>query len=113
MKQVVKKKRITIETSGPLYIKGGVRGPIEIPYLEDVNVIGRMITCGYKVTEHLSDGRKVTLTVQNYNKENGSGDLRAILENVKSAKDLKNRVSARNSKVEKVIPSIDIYIPKH
>lgn len=112
MKQVVKKKKITIETAGPLRIKGGIRGPIEIPYMEEISVIGRMITSGYKVIEHLSDGRKVQLTVQNYNKENGVGDLRCVLENVKSAKTIIKKNEIRPDKSEKVIPIIDIYQPK-
>ncbi|MDY5646924.1 MAG: hypothetical protein SPF22_07980 [Candidatus Onthovivens sp.] len=75
MKQIIKKKKITIQTQGSLRIKGGIRGPIEIPYMEDINVIGRMIMSGYKVTEILSTGEKVKLDIHNYNKENGKNDL--------------------------------------
>ena len=71
MKQITKRKKITISTEGPLRIKGGIRGPIEIPYMEEISVIGRMIMSGYRVFEHLSDGTKVRLDVHNYNKENG------------------------------------------
>ncbi len=89
MRKVVKRKKITIATSGKLSIKGGIRGPVDIPYMESIDTIGRMLVAGYKVYEHLSDGSKVLLTVQNFKKENGTNDMQTTLESVKSAKELK------------------------
>lgn len=91
MRQLIHTKLITIETSGPLRIKGGITGPIEIPYREDVSVIGRMIMSNYKVIEHLSNGECVTLDVQNYNKENGENDMKSKYQVIKSPKEIKRK----------------------
>lgn len=118
MQKITKKKKITIETSGPLRIKGGIRGPIEIPYLEDIAIIGKMIMSGYKVTEHLSDGTTVKLDVHNYNKENGKGDLRMKVENIRTAKEIIQANKAHSAKVNLNKPSagftpiIDVYTKK-
>lgn len=111
MKQTLKKKKITVETSGPLRVKGGIRGPIEIPYMEEISTIGRMVVAGYKVTEHLSDGTKIKLTIQNYNKENGDGDLRTVIETVRSAHQIVKNTKV-TSTAPKYNPVIDIYLPK-
>lgn len=67
MKRFVKKKKIIINTRGALALKGGVSGPIEIPYMEDTDVICKMIMRGYKVFEILEDKTKVKLDLSNYN----------------------------------------------
>lgn len=115
MKQIIKQKKITIQTQGPLRIKGGIRGPIEIPYMEDINVIGRMIMCGYKVTEVLSTGEKVKLDIHNYNKENGKNDLYIGEEIVTSSNKLKTNAPKQTSvgNAKGVFnPIIDVYESK-
>lgn len=115
MKQITKRKKITISTEGPLRIKGGIRGPIEIPYMEEISVIGRMIMSGYRVFEHLSDGTKVRLDVHNYNKENGTNDMVVKYEPVKSATDLKKNKTASstiNNSRSQFNPLIDVYETK-
>lgn len=89
--EIVKKKKITIATSGPLSIKGGVRGPIDIPYKEDVKVIAQMLMAKYKVYEHLEDGTKILLTFQNYNSKNDASGKPVIkkVSEIKATKDKK------------------------
>lgn len=118
MRILKKQKKITIATSGKLRLKGGIRGPVEIPYMEDVSTIGRMVMAGYKVYEHLSDGSKIQLDVHNYNQENGKGDMKVRLEIVKSADELKTAqkdnapsvVSSGGSR--NIVPKVDIYTKK-
>ncbi|NNV04723.1 hypothetical protein, partial [Brevibacillus sp. MCWH] len=64
------KKRIIIPQSGPIFPKGGVYGPIETPYMEDVRTISVLLLNNYKVVEVLEDGTKVPLTLQNFDKDN-------------------------------------------
>lgn len=64
------KKRIIIPQSGPIFPKGGVYGPIETPYMEDVHTISVLLLNNYKVVEVLEDGTKVPLTLQNFDKDN-------------------------------------------
>jgi len=119
MRILKKQKKITIATNGKLRLKGGIRGPIEIPYMEDVSTIGRMVMAGYKVYEHLSNGEKVALDVHNYNQENGKGDMKVRLEIVKSADELKttqkdpNKPSVVSSgSTRNIVPKVDIYTKK-
>ena len=117
MRKVVKRKKITIATSGKLAIKGGIKGPVDIPYSETIDVIGRMIVAGYKVYEHLSDGTKVLLTVQNFKKENGTNDMQTKLEAVKSAKELapkpsKIRQQMNGTPSTGTVETLDIFSPR-
>ena len=117
MHKVVKRKKITIATSGKLALKGGIRGPVDIPYMETVENIGRMIIGGYKIYEHLSDGTKVLLTVQNFKKENGQSDMQTKLEKIRSAKDIKQepsklRAQLTNPTEPGTHESIDIFTPR-
>lgn len=108
---ISQKKKITIDTTGPLSVKGGVSGPIDIPYYEDVEVIGQMIMHRYKVYEHLSDGTKVALNVHNFNKENGTNDMKTTYQVIKSADEL-TKVARLNKKINSSQPVIDIYTVK-
>ena len=118
MRKVVKRKKITIATSGKLSLKGGIRGPVEIPYMETVDNIGKMIIAGYKIYEHLSDGTKVQLTVQNFKRENGKNDMQTKLEPVKSAEELKEPPSKLRQQLNGVqgkpgtTEQIDIFTPR-
>ena len=115
MHKVVKRKKITIATSGKLALKGGIRGPVDIPYSETVDNIGRMIVAGYKVYEHLSDGTKILLTVQNFKKENGINDMQTRLETVKSANELKaepSKLRAQEKAKSGTVEQIDIFSPR-
>ena len=117
MHKVVKRKKITIATSGKLSLKGGIRGPVEIPYMETIDNIGKMIVAGYKVFEHLSDGTKVQLTVQNFKKENGTNDMQTKLETIRSAKEIKEppsklRQQLNGTKGSRTVESIDVFSPR-
>lgn len=63
---LVKQKKIVINTKGRLALKGNVMGPIDIPYYEDCDIIGRMLVSCYKVNEVLTDGSQIILTLNNY-----------------------------------------------
>jgi hypothetical protein len=111
MRIITKKKKITVATGGRLMVKGGINGPIEIPYYEEVGVIGQMLMHRYTVYEHLADGTKVLLTVHNYDKENGDGDMKIRSEAVKSASEL--NASAKIAKnTTSAAPVIDLYMPR-
>lgn len=99
MKKFVTKKKIVIDTKGPLSLKGGISGPIEIPYYENITIIGKMIMRGYKVFEILNDGSKVRLTLTNYNVElnPSSPSIKKTLEPVRSSKDIISTKQKSNS----------------
>jgi len=63
-------KLIKIKSNGPIYAKGGVYGPIETPYAEDLGTVFRMLSAGVKIVEVLEDGTEVVLTVSNFDKNN-------------------------------------------
>lgn len=63
-------KRIVIPHNGPIYPKGGVYGPINTPYVENVRTIGVLLLNNYPVEEVLDNGEQVKLTLQNYDKDN-------------------------------------------
>lgn len=63
-------KRIVIPYNGPIYPKGGVYGPINTPYVENVRTIGVLLLNNYPVEEVLDNGKRVKLTLQNYDKDN-------------------------------------------
>ena len=70
-KKLVQRKKIIVPHNGYIGMLGK-NGPIEIPYMETVQRIGEMIMRRLPVYEILSDGSKVKLTLQNYDKENCS-----------------------------------------
>ena len=117
---VVKKKKITIATSGPLRIKGGINGPIDIPYMEKVSLIAQMLMNKYKVYEHLADGTKILLNFQNYNTENNKEGkaIHKVVSEVKDTTDKKkltfvNKIEEaqkQQSKAAKI--GIDVYKSK-
>jgi hypothetical protein len=68
----MKTKRIVIPHNGPIYPKGGVYGPINTPYVEQVRTIGVLLLNNYPVEEVLDNGERVKLTLQNYDKDNSA-----------------------------------------
>ncbi len=60
----IAKRKITVDTRGPIPQKSGVYGPLTRPYLEDVRVIARMIVGRIAVTEYLENGETRKLTVK-------------------------------------------------
>lgn len=66
----VQKKRIRIPGHGPIWQKGGLIGPINSPYYEDIHTIASMIMAKREVIEVIKDGVEVTLTLANYDKDN-------------------------------------------
>ena len=70
MKKVIRRKKISVATKG--YIAPlAIEGPVSIPNWVEMSTIERLITGGYKIYEHLKDGRKIELTAVNYDKELG------------------------------------------
>lgn len=63
----IDKKRIRIPYNGPILAKGGIYGPIQVPYIEDVSLIGAMLLSNIPIVEVLDNGKETTLTLQNYN----------------------------------------------
>lgn len=119
--KVVKKKKITVATSGPLRIKGGIRGPIDIPYMESVSTIAQMLMNKYKIYEHLADGTKIQLNFQNYNTENSSDGktVHNVVSEVKNTKDKKkltfvNKIEESQKQQSKGLKKIgmDVYTTK-
>lgn len=58
------KIRITIDTPGPIYQKNGVIGPITKPFLEDANLVVRMVMAGVKITRHDEGQQPKPITVR-------------------------------------------------
>lgn len=87
-------KRIVIPHNGPIYPKGGVYGPINTPYVENVRTIGVLLLNNYPVEEVLDNGEHVELTLQNYDKDNS-----VKKETVKSVVETKGTVSAEKEEV--------------
>lgn len=87
-------KRIVIPHNGPIYPKGGVYGPINTPYVENVRTIGVLLLNNYPVEEVLDNGEHVKLTLQNYDKDNS-----VKKETVKSVVETKGTVSAEKEEV--------------
>lgn len=63
-------KIVKVLSKGPIYAKGGVYGPIETPYKEDVRTIFNMISRGVRVVEVLRSGAEIELTPSNFDKNN-------------------------------------------
>lgn len=82
------KRKITIETRGPIPQKSGIVGPITVPYLEETALIIRMIIGGIKVVEHKPNGEKAALT---------SRDLKDLNATVKVIKENRLQTSERTA----------------
>lgn len=67
MKKFVMEKKIVIKDNRRIKLKGNVMGPIEIPYVENTNMIAKLIMNGYKVYEVFNDKTEERLTLNNYN----------------------------------------------
>lgn len=63
------KKLINIPFTGVILAKGGIYGPIDSNYMEDVNVILAMLVDGVKINE-VVNGENVPLNLLNYDKVN-------------------------------------------
>lgn len=72
MKVLVKRKKIIIPYKG-LVAPFAITGPIDNPYMEDVEKIHELVMRNYPVVEILKDGTRVKLNVTNYDRENGEG----------------------------------------
>jgi hypothetical protein len=70
MKVLIRRKRITVRTSGYI-VPLAAKGPINEPMIVDMEVLKQLIMGGYRVYEVLNDGTKVELNAVNYDKENG------------------------------------------
>lgn len=69
------KKRIKILSTGPIWEKAGVMGPILTPYKEDVATIIKLLSDGIKVNEVLNNGKEVPLTFMNCDTVNDEDTL--------------------------------------
>lgn len=87
MKKVQQRKKIIIPYSGYIGVLG-VMGPVEIPYMETIETIAKMLMRRIPVFEITSDGNKVKLTMSNYKKNNGgeSDGVKKTYEPVNSTK---------------------------
>jgi hypothetical protein len=70
MKVLIRRKRITVRTSGYI-VPLAAKGPVNEPMVVDMEVLKQLIMGGYRVYEVLNDGTKVELNAVNYDKENG------------------------------------------
>ena len=63
-------KMIKIPYNGPIMPLGGVYGPINSPFKQEVNEISALIMKGYPIIEVLNNGSEVNLTLSNFDKDN-------------------------------------------
>ena len=77
MKKVQQRKKIIIPFNGYIGVLG-VMGPVEIPYMETLETIAKMLMRRIPVFEITSDGNKVKLTMSNYKKNNGTSEEDAV-----------------------------------
>ena len=70
MKILMRWKKVTVRTSGYI-VPLAAKGPIKDPQRVNMDLIKRLVMEGYRVYEHLKDGRIVELNATNYDKENG------------------------------------------
>jgi hypothetical protein len=87
MNKVVQRKKIIIPYSGYIHALG-VHGPVEIPYMETLENIAKMLMRRIPVYEITSGGNKVKLTTTNYKKNNGGDgdDVKKTYEPVNAKK---------------------------
>jgi hypothetical protein len=69
--QILRSKKITINSNAYLLPLGGVLGPISNTYRETIETIGQLIRDGYIVEEYTPDGQKILLNKDNYKKPLG------------------------------------------
>lgn len=65
-----KRKKITIESNGPISLYGGVYGPISNPFFETIRNIAMLVSSNVKVSEVLLSGEKVPLSLSNFDSDN-------------------------------------------
>lgn len=91
MNKVVQRKKIIIPYNGYIHALG-VHGPVEIPYMETLENIAKMLMRRIPVYEIISGGSKVKLTTTNYKKNNGGDgdDVKKTYEPVNAKKKKKS-----------------------
>lgn len=62
------KKLITIPHNGPIFPKASIQGPVETPYLENIETIATLLLTRHPVVEHVG-GKQIPLTIQNYRQD--------------------------------------------
>ena len=80
IKKTVDEKIVTIPFHGPIYVKGGIYGPVPA-YKEKTSEISFLITRGYPVSEVLPDGTFLPLDLTNYNIDH-TGDNGEFLKSI-------------------------------
>jgi hypothetical protein len=85
----VSKKKVRIPFNGPIYGKHGLYGPITVPFLEDVNVIGSLLIQKTPVIEVHDDGTETVLNLNNFNIDNTSTPVVVEEEKVEDVVDVK------------------------
>ena len=70
MSKVIKRKNIIVKSSGTLHLLSGVAGPILTPFSCTCDTIMHLINTNKDVYEVITDGTKVKLNKDNFNKEN-------------------------------------------
>lgn len=99
---LVKQKKIVILTKGKLALKGGITGPVDIPYYEDMDMIAKMIIRGYKIYEVMQNNDKTLLNINNYKNTFVNGSERVTMKSYASQviKSNNNRSVNDNSQVK-------------
>lgn len=99
---LVKQKKIVIMTKGKLALLGGIMGPIDIPYYEDMPNIAKMIVRGYKVYEVLQNNDKKLLDINNYKDSFVNGSEQIVMKSygTQVLKSNNNRSVNDNSQVK-------------
>jgi hypothetical protein len=101
MKKVQQRKKIIIPFSGYIGILG-VIGPVEIPYMETLETIAKLLMRRIPVYEITSDGSKVKLTMSNYRKNNGSKEdaIKKTYEPSNTSKKKVNVITVTDEEIE-------------
>ena len=76
---IFQKKSIRIPGGGPIWEKGGLIGPINTPYSEDIKTIASMLMSGRQVIEVLNNNTEMNLTLHNYDKDNNPITIEEII----------------------------------
>lgn len=101
MKKVQQRKKIIIPFSGYIGVLG-VIGPVEIPYMETLETIAKLLMRRIPVYEITSDGTKVKLTMSNYRKNNGSEEdsIKKTYEPTNASKKKANVITVTDEEIE-------------
>ncbi|MMZ42266.1 hypothetical protein D1872_37860 [compost metagenome] len=109
----VTRKKIRIPFNGPIYGKHGLYGPITVPFLEEVSVIGSLLIQKTPVIEVHDDGTETVLNLNNFNIDNTpvvveeKKQEEAVVDTIKSSQNNQNqRNSQPNEQKKNIKPDV-------